>query len=265
MSETLSAEQSRWVEQFVPTVVELARHIARRLPNVTEDDLVSAGYEGLVHAALRYVPSSGVPFAAWAHYRVRGAMIDAGRRAAPEVRRRTRALRALEATQALLEHAQRKLVHRDAVDPRSLRQRIEAAAELVAQTTTAVILSRIGPEDPDVLVEPTPDMEARMLEEQELAGVRRALDACADDERALFEALYVRGLSMHEYALECGKSTSTVSRHHAKLISRLSALLRHAGPTPARSSAPPPADTPTRTGARPSGLGPRGPPAPRDS
>ncbi len=265
MSATLSPEQSRWVEQFVPTVVELAHHIARRVPNVTEDDLVSAGYEGLVQAALRYEPASGVPFAAWAHYRVRGAMIDAGRRATPEIRRRARALRALEATQALLEHAQRKLVHRDAVDPRSLRERVEAAAQLVAQTTTAVLLSRVAPMDPDLLVETAPDVETRIADAQELAAVQRALDACTAEERALYDGLYARGLSMHEYAMECGKSTSTVSRHHAKLLSRLSELLRRAPPPSERPAPLPPAEVPARTAPRGVGLGPRGPPPPRDS
>jgi RNA polymerase sigma factor for flagellar operon FliA len=265
MSDTLSPEQTRWVEQFVPRVAELAHRMSRRVRHLGEDELVSAGYEGLVQAALRYDPKSGVPFAAWAHYRVRGAMIDAGRRAAPEMRRNARAMRALEATQALFEHAQRKLVHRDVADPRSLRERVVVAAELVAQTTTAVILSRLAPEDPETLAATDPDMETQLANDEELRAVQRVLARCTPDERRLIEALYVQGLSMHDYAQEIGKSVSTVSRHHAKLVSRLSELLRGRAPMRADDSRAESAEGPPRGGARVAGLGPRGPPVARDS
>jgi RNA polymerase sigma factor for flagellar operon FliA len=265
MSVALTPEQTRWVEQFVPRVAELAHQMARKVPNVGEDELVSAGYEGLVQAALRYEPTSGVPFAAWAHYRVRGAMIDAGRRAAPEMRRNARAIRMLEATQALLEHAQRKLVHRDVADPRSLRERVAVAAELVAQTTTAVILSRLGPEDPDTLVATEPDVETKLVRDQELALVQRVLAGCTAEERRMIDALYVQGLSMHEFAQELGKSVSTVSRHHAKLVARLSEVLRGRASPTAKEPTAGPAGAAPRGGARPAGLGPRGPPDARDS
>jgi RNA polymerase sigma factor for flagellar operon FliA len=264
MSEALSPERARWVEQCMPQVTALARVLGRDMPQVSEEDLVSAGYEGLVHAALRYDPKDGTPFPAYAHYRVRGAMIDTARRAAPEIRRRARAIRALEATQALLQHAQRNLVHRDVADPRSLHERVAAAAELVAQTTTAVILSRLGPEDPDILVSTDVDMETRVLDEEERRHVRRALATCNADESRMIDALYVRGVSMREFASEVGKSVSSVSRHHAKLIARLSGLLRR--PVPDHAPAPAPAaPAPPPRAEVSSGLGARGPPDARDS
>lgn len=264
MSEALSPERTRWVEQCMPQVTALARALCRGMPQVTEEDLVSAGYEGLVHAALRYDPKDGTPFPAYAHYRVRGAMIDAVRRAAPEIRRRARAIRALETTQALLEQAQRRLVHRDAADPRSLRERVAVAADLVAQTTTAVILSRLGPEDPDALVGAT-DMEADIVADEERSRVRRVLATCSADECKMIDALYVRGVAMREFAAEVGKSVSTVSRHHAKLIARLSELLRRGVPESPRAAAAAAPATPARCDVRPSGLGARGPPDARDS
>jgi len=264
MTDALSPEQSRWVEQCVPRVTSLAKQLASRIPHTTLDDLLSAGYEGLVHAALRYEPDNGVPFVAYAHYRVRGAMLDAARRAAPEKRRFSRAMRALEASQALLEHAERKLVPRNAADPRSLRERVAAAAELVAQTTTAVLLAKLGPEDPDRVPTADGDAEAKLLHEEELAFVRRVVSQCSPDERRLFDAIYVQGISMREYAESIGKSVSTVSRQHTKLLARISEALRQ--PPPAPRAAPRPSDTaPPRPATDTSGLGPRGPPPARDS
>ncbi len=61
--------------------LEMVRRIAgamvRHLPShVDKDELVSLGYMGLVEAQTRFDPSRGVPFAAFAAMRVRGAMID---------------------------------------------------------------------------------------------------------------------------------------------------------------------------------------------
>lgn len=225
MTTALSAEQRRWVEQCVPRIAALARALSPRIPHASLDELESAGYEGLVQAALRYDPASGVPFHAFAHYRARGAMIDCARRAAPEIRRRSRALKALQATQALLEHAESQQLPPGAADPRTLRERVAAAEQLVAQTTTAVMLSKLAPADPELLAAGA-DVEGELAAEQTAARLRELVARCSEDEQKLIVALYVDGLNMHEYAEVCGKSVSTVSRHHAKLVARLGEELR---------------------------------------
>lgn len=263
MAEALSPDQARWVEQCVPRVMSLAKQLVGSMPHISIDDLVSAGYEGLVHAALRYEPGNGVPFVAYAHYRVRGAMIDAARRAAPELRRHSRALRALQATQALLEHAERNRVPRSAADPRSLRERVAAAAELVAQTTTAVLLARLGPADPDSVPTSELDAETKLLDAEDLSFVRSVIARCDANERRLFEAIYIHGISMREFADSIGKSVSTVSRHHARLLARVAEGLRGAMEHPAEP-APPTEVAPARPAVPTGTLGARGPPQ-RDS
>lgn len=223
----LTADQQRWVEAAAPYVTMMARKFAARLRHMSVDELRSAGYEGLVQAALRYDPAIGVPFRAFAHHRVRGAMLDACRRGAPRSRRHVRAIRALEATQALLEHAQRRLPPATAADQRSLKERVAAAGELVAQTTAAVLLARAVPIDPDQLVDPeTGDVEDGIQRTQVRQAIDEALGACTEEERRLVQAIYYEGRSMHDYAKEIGKAVSTVSRSHAKVIKRLSRALR---------------------------------------
>ena len=217
----LTARQARWVEQAVPRVQAMARTLVRRVSHVSADELESAGYEGLVEAALRYDPSSGVPFNAFCHYRVRGAMIDAARRAAPHVRRMKRAQRALESTQALLTQAQTQGETGSTADRRSLQERIAAAAELVAQTTTAVLLSKMSPVEPDAVDDGEDDAEQRLLNEELRHTLRRVLERCSESEKAMIEALYVRGETMRQHAEDLGKNVSTVSRAHSKLVSRL--------------------------------------------
>ena len=223
-TDALTDEQRRWVEHAAPRVLLIARALASRLAHMAFDELMSAGYEGLVQAARRYDPSSGVPFSAFAHYRVRGAMIDSARRSMPAVRRRNRALRTLEASQSLLEQAQRGVVPATAADPRTLRERVSAAAELVAQQTTAVLMARAAPPDPDTMA--AEDMEAAVLHREMHEQLQQLLSSCTEDEQAMLRAIYFDGQTMHAYAGSIGKSASTVSRHHARLIARLGQALR---------------------------------------
>ena len=223
----LTAEQRRRVEAAAPRVSRLARAIAPTMPQVGVDDLISAGNEGLVRAALRYDPGSGVPFIGFAHYRIRGAMIDCARRATPAVRRRTRAMRAMETTQSLLEQAQREQVALDAKTARSLQERVQAAADIVAQTTAAILFTKLAKVEPDrVAAKGAPDAEQTLLGSELRALLHEAVDTCTDSDRALIDALYFDGESMRAYAQRTGKSVSTVSRRHTRLLRRLSSHLR---------------------------------------
>lgn len=255
----LTAEQKRLVEQYLPKVGVLARILASGVSHATADELHSAGCEGLVEAALRYDPESGVPFAGFAHFRVRGAMIDAARRAAPQVRRRSRALRALQASQALLEQAQRAQPSPDVRDPRSLRERVAAATELVAQTTAAVMLARLAPVDPELVADPDESIEDDIARSQALVRLRRLVEAADAESKAMITALYVDGLSMHEYAAKLGVHVSTISRHHARLLSTLAAAMAQPD-VPVRAPAAPPGGAARTTSAERPTASPRGPP-----
>lgn len=76
-----SAQRNELVEKHVDIVRMIALRVARSLPrSVDVDDLIGAGYIGLMEAAERYDESMGVPFSAYLRMRVRGAMLDTVRR-----------------------------------------------------------------------------------------------------------------------------------------------------------------------------------------
>jgi len=225
----LTKKQTEWVERTLPKVRILARSVHRMIGEISVDELESAGHEGLIQAALRYDPTIGVPFVAFAHYRIRGAMIDAARAIRPEFRKQQRALAALQATQSLLEQAAQREHGVTAQDKRTLEQRVAAAAELVVQATAAVLLARNQRDDPEATPSRERDIETSLIDAQTHDTLRMLIDKCSEDERALIEALYRRGLNMHEYAREAGMSVSTVSRYHAKLVARLGSELRARG------------------------------------
>ena len=96
------------VNELVETHLHLIDHVvhqlAARFPrHVDRDELKGAGAAGLVDAAHRYDPATGVPFARYASIRIRGAIIDATRSRDWATRRLRRDLRTIEATTSQLE------------------------------------------------------------------------------------------------------------------------------------------------------------------
>jgi RNA polymerase sigma factor for flagellar operon FliA len=77
------AGEERLEDQLVWVRAE-ARRLARRAGLAAElDELIGWGAEGLVEAARSFDPGRGVPFAAYARLRVRGAMLDGMRAMSP--------------------------------------------------------------------------------------------------------------------------------------------------------------------------------------
>lgn len=246
MTSALTPDQRLRVERSKSLVDQLARLLARRLARVTEDELRSVGYEALVKCGLRYDPVQATSFRAYSFHRVRGAMIDAARRAVPGLRPRGRALRAMQASQALLEQAERRELS-EGPDPRTLQERVQAAADLVAQTTAVVVLSRFDGPDPDEVVDDaTGEPEEALHDGRVREHLRHALErCCSEDERRMLAAIYDEGLTMTELGERLGRNKSTISRRHAALLRRIAdELRRDAAPRAAPTSEPPPAPPP---------------------
>jgi len=63
--------------EYFPMVRQIAYSVGCGLPpSVSFDDLFSEGLLGLVEAHIRFDPTRGVPFGAYARIRVRGAMLS---------------------------------------------------------------------------------------------------------------------------------------------------------------------------------------------
>ena len=91
-----AAHQETLILEHLSTVKFLARKLQKTLPEHIEiDELIAAGTLGLVDAAARFQPESGVLFATFAQFRIRGAMLDSLRDldwAPRELRRKARSV-----------------------------------------------------------------------------------------------------------------------------------------------------------------------------
>jgi hypothetical protein len=100
------AEALRRFEESLELVEKLARQVGKVVGSAVElDDLLSFGREGLLDASRRFDVTRGVPFRAYASYRVRGAIYDGVRQMSRLPRRAHERLNGLAAAAGVSEGA----------------------------------------------------------------------------------------------------------------------------------------------------------------
>jgi RNA polymerase sigma factor for flagellar operon FliA len=222
------------VMDHVGLVKALAQRLAQRLPAQVElTDLVSVGVLGLIDAATRYRPSTGVPFDAFARRRVQGAMLDALRDLdwAPRSLRRLR--RDLDAAVARLRHELGR-EPQEAEIAAAMHLSIEEYERSLEQVRSLELgalrqLDAPTPEGTSLIelcIDPDEGPEAR-LERAELRGhLARALGDLPERERQILALYYEEELTMAEIGEVIGVCESRVSQLRSLALSRLRVSLR---------------------------------------
>jgi RNA polymerase sigma factor FliA len=227
---TTAAETSdvnELVEAHLHLVDHVVHQVASRFPrHVDRDELKGAGAAGLVDAAHRYDPGTGVPFARYASIRIRGAVIDATRSRDWATRRLRRDLREIETTTATLENElQRRpddaeVAAAIGTEPSTVRERRAAAV-----TSTLLTLDRpVGGDDEhthlgDRLVESDEAwLPEHALERNELVGtLRTAIAHLPELPRRVLVEHHFEGRLLRDIADDLGVTEARASqlRHEA--------------------------------------------------
>jgi len=222
------------VLQHVGLVKALAQRLAQRLPAQVEmTDLVSVGVLGLIDAATRYKPSTGVPFDAFARRRVQGAMLDA-------LRDLDWAPRSLRKMRRDLDAAIGKLRHELQREPEDLEI---AAAMNLSEVEYDRLLDQVkslelgalrqldatnqeGASLIELVIDPEEGPEARLERTELREHLARALMALPDRERQILALYYEEELTMAEIGAVIGVCESRVSQLRSLALSRLRTSLR---------------------------------------
>jgi RNA polymerase sigma factor for flagellar operon FliA len=230
MTTQLTPQQAKMVAAEIGRVEKIARAMRKQLPNVADGDLESAGNEALVLAATRFDPGLGVPFGTFAHYRIRGAMIDFVRASRPVERSARRALVALDASQKLLEQASED----QSGERQTLEARVAAAKALVERTAAAALMAA-NAVDADLVATDSSQATAEDLSiaNQQREKIKAALASLSEADRELVRAIYDQERSMHNLAAAQGCNVSTISRRHSRILGDLAQRLRDLAPSPA--------------------------------
>jgi RNA polymerase sigma factor FliA len=208
---------ARQVSRAVGTSIELA-------------DLLSFGREGLLDAARRYDAERGVPFRAYANFRVRGAIIDGVRVMGRLPRRAHERLRGLEAASRTSEGALED-VHAPQAPGSGRAQADQSLSEHLAAMATAMAVGLVaghgrGEEGELVGIAVADDPEAQTADAEVRALVRRAIGDLPDQESELVRRHYLEGERFDLVAKDLGLSKSWASRLHTRAIGRLTKRLR---------------------------------------
>ncbi len=217
--------------EALPAVKPIAMRLRRTLGRAAEmDDLISYGQGGLLDAARRYDPERGVPFRAFANYRIRGSMLDGIRQLSHLPRRVHQRLKAFENASAFSEGALEDLnappppgqtpVDRD-------RRLVEHLAGMATAIATGLISEPATDEQGSATVMASwqNSPEEHSSRSQLMERVERAIEGLPEPEAMLIRRHYIEGERFDQVAAELGLSKSWASRLHTRAINRLTKRL----------------------------------------
>lgn len=206
------------------SLVEIvAGQIARSVGRAIEfDDLVGAGREGLLNAARRFEPDRGVPFRAYANFRVRGAILDAVRQLSVLPRRAHERIAALEAAMLTSEGAAERAFSDQTPDADAADRALE---KHVASLAMAAVVGMATETHDEASEEDSPE---EALARAELVHiVRGAIGQLSKDEGTVVRRHYLEGDRLEDIARDLEMSESWASRIHTRAIARLAKRLHN--------------------------------------
>jgi RNA polymerase sigma factor for flagellar operon FliA len=206
----LTTEEEQTVREHMPLVRWIASRIIGALPvHVEMEDLIQTGIVGLIDALRRYDPGKGIPFPAYARYRIRGEMLDS-LRALDWATRSQRKLRRLAAEAGATE------VPRPGIRFLSLGASGSAAAQ-------AGRMEPMPQTDVACAADLHPDRFFERKEASRLVG--RALDSLPARYRKVVLMYYRDDCSMRDIGLSLGVNESRVSQIHKAALRKMKKAL----------------------------------------
>lgn len=218
---------NKLVEQHLPLVQRLAWHFQGRVGRFVEiEDLLQAGYLGLVDASQRYSVREGVTFSAYAAIRVRGSIID-------HLRRNSNLCRQTITMRQGIEKTRRKLGQTLGREP-ELTEVAEAMGQTVEELQTWENRFQVNQlhsldevyTDHSILFSDhgaTPEDQMEMTQMKGL--LRAALEDLPEREAMVLQFYYVEELNVYEIAAILDVTTGRVSQIKKAAIERLRGMM----------------------------------------
>jgi len=200
-------------------LVELVHNEARRavlhLTTIafSYEDFVGYGMVGLLEAAPRWQPASGVSFEHFVRFRVRGAMVDAVRAMSISRRRAVAGLR--------------EYVVAHAATPEPTAPSLDEAAD-VARAITQIAVGLLVDAVEVQGTSEAPDPESLYVDAETRASLDAALATLSVEDREILDSVYgfKDDESGSDLARRRGVSRSSISRAHLRILDLVRARLR---------------------------------------
>lgn len=216
---SLSREQRALVEGHLNLVgYHVSEMLLRVPPQVTRDELASAGYLALTQAALSFDPLSGVPFARYAAIRLRGALLDELRGMDWASRGVRRKIREYQKTVEVMTRDLGRVPTREEIAT-SLGVTVCEVDEAKANAST-MVLSYDAYDGALALTIPekAPTPEAAVLHTERFAYLHSAVASLPERLRYVVEQIFFHERSVTDIAQELGLTQSRVSQLRAEAM-----------------------------------------------
>lgn len=209
------------ITSHIPLVTHIVREVLGRVPgHVNRDDLTSAGLMALVQAAAAFDAGRGVPFAAYAGTRVRGALLDELRGIDWASRSVRRTARSLDATRSQLAVALGRVPSQQEVASVAGLSVAEVARN-EDDLARAQVLSLQAAEDADLeslLPSGGPTPEQVIEHRERLTYMVEAIAELPERLRTVVEQYFLAERPMVDIADDLGVSESRVSQIRAEAL-----------------------------------------------
>jgi RNA polymerase sigma factor for flagellar operon FliA len=225
------------IRQYTPLIKYIASRIAMRLPpNVSLDDLVSAGVIGLIDAIEKYDPGRNTQFKTYAEFRIKGAILDELRSLDWVPRSVRKKFHKIEAAYAKLQKdngrpaADEEVAAELGVALDEFHRLLDASrsVSLLSLDGAGSFAANLSRDDVvDIVAGAKNEDPAEALGLSELRDeVAKAIDSLPPKERYVVSLYYYEELTMKEIGEVMGYTESRISQMHTKAMFRLRAKLR---------------------------------------
>jgi RNA polymerase sigma factor for flagellar operon FliA len=220
-------DPAKLVEENMALVQRLAWHFQGRVGRFVEiEDLLQAGYLGLIEASQRYSVREGVTFAAYAAIRIRGAIIDL-------LRRNSNLCRSTITMRQTIERTRRDLTQKlgRAPDPEQVAEAAGLTTEELLEWENRFQVNQLQSldevyTDHSLIFESAEGAAEDKLEMTQLKGVLKlCIEKLPEREAMVLQFYYVEELNVYEIAAILNVTTGRVSQIKKAAVERLRTLI----------------------------------------
>lgn len=209
------------VERYRSLCESIVRNFMKRyhLDRRHREDMLSDAFEGLLSAHERYDPTHNAAFSTFAHYRIKGSVIDGLRKRMVFSRDRDKArLKLHQATTRCAE------AHAPPAHDADRKERLAYVDRSISQASAAhQIINTLEVSHEERRRRRSPQQRAAQKEAAQ--RVRDACDALPEAERELIKLIHFEDLTQTEAAARLGLSRSWTSRLYARAMRHMRQLL----------------------------------------
>lgn len=209
------------VERYRAFCESIVRNLMRlyHLNQRHHEDMISDALEGLLTAHQRYDPAHRAAFSTFAHYRIKGSVIDGLRRRMIVHRERDKAKLKLQQAATQCAEAQPPPSH-DA----TRRERLAYVDRSISQVSAAYqIINTLEAAREEQRRRRSP--QQRAIRKETAQRVRDACDALPEAEREIVRLIHFEELTQTQAAEQLGLSKSWTSRLYARAMKHMRQLL----------------------------------------